>query len=241
MESGSLLARGIDYLGNLNLELVKRITLGCNLEATRQTCPRIISIVEDVCRILDCQNIPRVYISHAASQTCYIAGGEKIQIVLSDYILDHFTEGMLYHAFGNLISMFQAGHIRLATICSMMVSVPNTQLLILPIQALIRAADLTSDRGGLLACQDFGASAMCMLWEAGIPISDMKGKTESEMISLAKQYIYAAEWMSETWLTSVAQTWSKMNMQTMPPAYRLKELLDWYQNGNYREILARAQ
>ena len=240
IESGSLLANGLDFAGNLNLEFIKRITLGCNLEATRQTCPRIIRILEDVCRILDCRNIPRVYISHAASQTFYIAGGKKTQIVMSDYILDQFTEGMLYHAFGNLISMLKAGHIRLATICSMMVAFPHSEVLMLPVQALMRAADLTSDRGGLLACQDFGASAMCMLWEAGIPISDMEEKSTSEMISLAEQYIHASEWMSETWLTGVAQAWNKLNMQTMPPAYRLKELLDWYRNGSYREILANA-
>ena len=137
--------------------------------------------------------------------------------------------------------MLKAGHIRLATVCAMMVSFPQIELLKLPIQALMRAADLTSDRGGLLACQDFCAAAMCILWEAGIPISDMDGKNEIEMISLAEQYIHASEWMSETWLTGVAKSWNKLNMQVMPPAYRIKELLDWYRNGSYREIMSKAR
>ena len=96
IESGSMLANGLDFAGDLNLAFIKRITLGCNIEATLETCPRLILILKDVCRILDCPCVPSVYISHAASQSFYIAGGKKAQIVLSDYIMDQFTEGTLY-------------------------------------------------------------------------------------------------------------------------------------------------
>lgn len=236
IDEGTLISNGIDFLSDLNLAIVKRITLGCNVEATNENFPRLVHILEDVCKILGCSQVPRVYITHAASQSFYIIGSQKAQIVLSDYIADSFTDDMLYFSFGNLISMLLAGHIRLATICSMMVVTPQTDLLKLPLQALMRAADLTSDRGGLLASQDFGAAARCILWEAGLSISDMM-KNEEEMVKLAEEYVHASEWMSEEWLTGLSKNWSRLNMQIMPPAYRMKELLEWYKNGNYRNLL----
>lgn len=238
LEEGSVVAKGLDLIGDINLSLIKRITLGCDVEATEENFPRLIHILKDVCRILDYHNsFPRVYISHAASQSFYIAGGNKTQIVLSDYIADQFTNGMLYYSFGNLVSMAKAGHLRLANASAMMFMTPQAELFRLPIQALLRAADLTSDRGGLLACQRFGDAARCILWEAGIPISDMVDISESQMIHLAEKYVDACEWMSEEWLTSLAKTWIKLNMQIMPPPYRMRELLEWYKNGNYAEIL----
>lgn len=235
----TIVGKGIDALSDINLAFVKRITLGCSIEVTSDNFPRLITVLEDVCRILGYSNIPRVYITHAASQSFYAFGANKAAILLSDYIADQFTEDMLYFSFGNLISMIKAGHIRLATVCSMMVSTPQTELFKLPLQAMMRAADLTSDRGGLLAAQNFGGAARCILWEAGIPISDMM-KNEQEMIRLAEEYVRASEWMSEEWLTGIAKGWTKLNMQIMPPAYRMRELLSWYKEGNYCDLLSQA-
>lgn len=241
IDEGSLIGKGIDALSDLNLAFVKRITLGCNVEATLNSFPRLIFILKDVCKILGYPYVPRVFITHAASQSFYAFGANKAQIILSDYIADQFTEDMFYFSFGNLISMIKAGHIRLATICSMMMATPQTELLKLPLQAMMRAADLTSDRGGLLAAQNFAAAAQCILWEAGIPISEMTGKNEQEMIQLSQEYVHASEWMSEEWLTGVAKGWKKLNMQIMPPAYRMRELLSWYKDGNYLELLKQTQ
>ena len=239
IDEGSAVGKGIDVLSDLNLAFVKRITLGCNIEATKENFPRLIMILKDVCKTLGQPYVPRVFITHAASQSFYAFGANKATIVLSDYIADQFTEDMLYFSFGNLVSMIKAGHIRLATVCSMMMATPQTELLKFPLQAMMRAADLTSDRGGLLAAQNFGAAARCSLWEAGIPISDMM-KSEQEMIQLSEEYVRASEWMSEEWLVSVSKGWTKLNMQIMPPAYRMRELLSWYKDGNYRELLKMA-
>lgn len=240
IDEDSIVGKGLDALSDLNIAFVKRITLGCNIEATLDNFPRLLSVLKDVCRIFGYSHIPRVYITHAASQSFYVFGATKATIVLSDYIADQFTEDMLYFSFGNLISMIKAGHIRLATVCSMMMSTPQTEVFKLPLQAMMRAADLTSDRGGLLATQNFGGAARCILWEAGIPISDMM-KDEQEMVSLAEEYVRASDWMSEDWLTGVAKNWAKLNMQIMPPAYRMRELLSWYKYGTYQKLLGRAQ
>jgi len=237
-DSGSLVSKGLDILNDINVSLVKRITLGRHIEVTEKTAPELYNIVQDVCRILDYAEVPRVYVCHQAAQTLCCAGTDRMQITVADYIVEQFDEDMLYFAFGNLISMFKGGHVKLVTVCSMMMTTPKTLVFELPIKAYLRAADLSSDRGGLLACQNFSAAAKFILWNAGIPLSEMEGKSEKEMISLSEAYIAAVERISPDMFTMVATDWRKYNMDSMPPAYQMRELLDWYQTS-YGKLISR--
>lgn len=232
-----LVSKGLDLLNDLNVSVVQRITLGRHIEVTPDTAPRIHKIVADVCRILDFPCAPRVFICHQAAQTLFCAGTDKMQITVSDYIIDHFDDDMLYFAFGNLISMFKAGHVKLVTVCSLMVSSPETLVFELPLNAYLRAADLSSDRGGLLACQSISAAAKVILWNAGIPMEEMRSKNEAEIIALARAYIDAVESTSPEWLTMGAAAWKEWNMESMPEAYKLKTLLEWY-TTEYKQLLS---
>jgi len=232
-----LVSKGLDMLNDINVSVVKQITLGRHIEVNEVTAPRVKRILDDVCRILDYPNIPRVYICHQAAQTLFCAGTDKMQITISDYLIDHFDDDMLYFAFGNLISMFKAGHVKLVTICSLMITSPQTLIFELPLNAYLRAADLSSDRGGLLSCQSFAAAARVILWNAGIPIEEMKQKTEAEMIELSKAFIEAVEQTSPEWLTMGMAAWKKLNMESMPEAYKLKTLLEWYQS-DYAQFIS---
>lgn len=233
-----LVSKGLDALNDLNVSVLQRITLGRHIEITECTAPEIKHILDDVCSILDYGNVPRLFVCHQAAQTMFCAGTDKMQITISDYIIDHFDDDMLYFAFGNLVSMFKAGHVKLATVCSMMAGTPETLALELALNAYLRVADLSSDRGGLLACQNFSAAAKVILWSAGIPIEEMTSKSEDEIIALSEAYIDAVECTSPEWLTMGVGAWKKMNMQSMPEAYQLKTLLEWYRDG-YSALLSR--
>lgn len=235
-----LVTKGMDLLNDINVSVVKQITLGRHIEVTEKTAPRVKKILDDVCDILDYPNVPRIYICHQAAQTLFCAGTDRVQITVSDYIIDHFDDDMLYFAFGNLISMFKAGHVRLVTICSLMINSPQTLIFELPLYAYLRAADLSSDRGGLLACQNFAAAARVILWNAGIPIEEMSNKTEAEMVELSEAFIEAVEQTSPEWLTMGAAAWKKLNMESMPEAYKLKTLLEWYRT-EYSQFVSQWQ
>lgn len=236
VDSG-LISKGLDVLNDLSVSLIRRITLGRHIAVNSVTAPDIDSIVKDVCRILDYPDVPRVYICHQAAQTLFCAGTDQSQITLSDYLLEQYDADMLYFAFGNLISMFKSGHVKLVTVCSMMVTTPATAVFEMPLQAYLRAADLSSDRGGLLACQDFSAAVRCILWDAGIPVSETKTLEEAAMIHLAEAYIQSVEYYSSDWLEQISTGWKKLTMESMPHAYRLKELLDWYHDG-YAKLMS---
>lgn len=233
----ALVTRGLNVLNDINVSVLKQMTLGKHIEVTDETAPRVRRILNDVCNILDYPNVPRLYICHQAAQTLFCAGTDRMQITVSDYVIDHFDDDMLYFAFGNLISMFKAGHVKLVTICSLMVS-PGTLIFELPLNAYLRVADLSSDCGGLLACQSFAAAARVILWNAGIPIEEMATKSEEEMIELTEAFIEAVEQTSPEWLTMGAAAWKKLNMESMPEAYKLKTLLEWYRS-DYTQLISR--
>lgn len=233
----ALVTKGLDMLNDLCVSLVQRITLGRHVEITRETAPDLYHIIEDVCTILDYQPMPNVYVCHQPAQELFCAGTDRNQITFSDYLLEKFDEDMLYFAFGELIAMFKSGHTRLSTVCYLIPPIPEALPLKLPLLAYLRAADLSSDRGGLLACQSFAAAAKCILWDAGIPMSEMSEKNEDEIIQLAQDYVASVKAVSPELLGEIAISWKKWNMESMPHAYRLEKLLSWYQNG-YDDIVA---
>ena len=234
----ALVTKGLDLLNDLCVSLIQRITLGRHIEITRETAPDLYRIIENVCAILDYQPIPKVYVCHQPAQELFCAGTDHNQITFSDYLLEKFDEDMLYFAFGELIAMFKGGHTRLSTVCYLIPPMPEALPLKLPLLAYLRAADLSSDRGGLLACQSFSAAARCILWDAGIPMSEMSEKNEEEMIQLVQDYIASVNAVSPELLGEIATSWKKWNMESMPHVYRLKQLLKWYQDGYY-DVLAK--
>lgn len=233
-----LVTKGLDMLNDVCVSLVQRLTLGRHIEITKETAPDLYHIIEDVCTIMDYTPVPKVYVCHQPAQELFCAGTDHNQITFSDYLLEKFDSDMLYFAFGELIAMFKGGHTRLSTVCYLIPPIPEALPLKLPLLAYLRAADLSSDRGGLLACQSFAAAARCILWDAGIPMSEMSGKSEDEMIQLVRDYIASVKAVSPELLGEIATSWKKWNMESMPHVYRLEQLLKWYQDG-YHEVVAK--
>lgn len=237
-EDAGLVGKGLDALNDLSVSIVRRITQGQYVEITRETAPRVMGILDDVCTILDHPTPPRVYVCRQMSQDIAVGGTDSAQILVPDCILDQFDEGMLYYVFGNAVSMFKAGHVRLATVCSVLGDSPLMMPFRLPLQAYLRAADLTSDRGGLLACQDIGAAMRYMLWEAGLPLRETRELDAPALTALAEAYLSEMERVGADWVTHLSSEWMKLNWATTAPIYRLRELCDWYRT-DYEAILGR--
>lgn len=235
-KNAALVSKGLEHFSDLSVSLVRRITLGKHIAITREIAPALMRLTEEVCATLDYAPVPEVFVCHQATQASFCAGAKKTQIILSDYILSKFDADMLRFLIGNLISMLKAGHANLVAVCAVIPPIPGAIALEIPLRAYLRAADMSSDRGGLLACQNFSAAARCILWEAGLPVSELPDS--SNTLSFVRAYIEAIEQLSPGWLTEISATWEKWNMESMPPVYRLRELLDWYKK-DYPVLMSR--
>lgn len=239
-EGADLVSKGLDALSDLSVSMVRRITLGKYVEVTAQTAPYAVGVLRDVCRILDYDHQPRLYVCRKMSQEVVVGGTDSAQILLSDYTLEQLDRDMLYYVFGNAVSMLKAGHVRLATVCSVLGGSPVMMPFRLALQAYLRAADLTSDRGGLLACQNFSAAARYLLWEAGLPMSELRGKDDAELEKLCDAYLEAMDCVSTDWVSYLSSEWMKLNWSATAAVYRLRELSTWYRQ-RYQDVLNRRE
>lgn len=232
----NIISIGLDKINDISVALMRKMTLGRYIEVNKKSAPELTKLVKHICDILDYPNIPKIYICHQAAQTIFCAGTGDMVIVISDYILENFDTDMLYFTIGNTISMFKSGHVSMVTAYAIMPETLITIPVSLGIRKYLRAADMTSDRGGLLACQNISAALKCILWEAGIPLNEMRFLDEDETIKLAYAYIDGIENISLDSVTSLATHIKEYTMDFKPHPYRIKQLLKWYE-GDYQDLI----
>lgn len=231
-----IVRKGLDKVGDISVSLMKRMTLGRYVEVDEKTAPDLMNVVKNVCEILDYPIVPTVYLCHQAVQTYFCAGKEKMILIISDYMVDNLDRDMLYFTIGNMVSMFKSGHVGIVTADAILPERIGTAPLLLAINKYLRVADLTSDRGGLLACQSISAALKYIMWEAGTPLKDVRFLDEAETITLAKAYVNAKERVALDSITSITTEVKEMLMDSMPHSYRVKELLAWYKTG-YQDLI----
>lgn len=238
-ENISLVQEGLDFLNDLSIQLVRQITEGKWVELKCETAPKIFKLLEEVCTILDFPYRPKIFTRHERSLKIIAGGTDYMQILIPDYILKEYSSKMQLYLIGNTISMFKSGHVQLATISSVLCDNSLTAPVRLALMAYLRAADLTSDRGGLLACQNFEAAARCILAETGFPVNELRYLNDSEILNLTEEYIlemsYAESGDSDL-LTQFVALLKRVTQDETPPYIRLKELLSWYRS-DYQKIL----
>ncbi len=232
-EDSSLVSKGLSLLSNASIVFLRRITEGRYVEITEKANPYLIGVLKNTCAILDVPYMPRLFVRHerCTSTTVGGEGANAAQILMPDYILQEYDEDMLYYVLGNAVAMLKAGHVKLSTVCSVMVDTPVTKPFQLALEACMRAADLSSDRGGLLACQSYSAAARCVMSEAGMPPREMRGMNDEEIEAAAEAFMIGADDVCPNWMTTLAGMWKKLNWSTTPPVERLRELKAWYDNG----------
>ena len=236
-----LVRKALDILNDISVQLVRQITEGKWVELKPETAPDILKTVEEVCQTLDFPKRPKIFTRHERSTKIIVGGTDYMQMLIPDYVLNEYDADMKRYAFGNAISMFKAGHVQLANISSVLFSNSLTAPMQVALFTYLRAADLTSDRGGLLACQNFSAAARCILVEAGLSLTEMRYLNDEEILSLAEEYLqeisYGEVGMGDV-LTETAAFWKRIDTDEAPPPVRLKELLNWYRDG-YEKVLSK--
>lgn len=204
------------------------------------TAPKLFHILKDVCRILDVENVPDLYITHFYGQLLLPCGNSELYLLIGDYTAEHYDEDMLYYLFGNAIAMIKADHVTVTNIAAYMSVNLYTLLPNLLIKQYLHVADATSDRGGLLACQSLSAAARCHFTELGMPM-EMASRLfqhDGETAHYIEQYLSEVRLAdeSDSALTRLAEKWQNLNYYEAPANRMLRELYDWYRSG-YQTIL----
>ena len=236
----------LESAANFCKALIEPFTQGTFVQLNDACAPDFMKIVRDVCKILDVQPIPEVYLCHLMDINITPMGTDnKSYLVVPDYALNVFDDEMLYYNLGNAITMIKADHVSLTTLAAYMPGGGIIEAPKLLFMAYLHAADSTSDRGGLLASQSFAATVRCHLFDMGIPPCESKklfsDDTEAEIF--VENYLSSYEKTLKKYnplVTMAARQFQRMSYIEAPANKMLRDLFDWYKNPNgYRAIISR--
>lgn len=232
----------IELVSDVNLRLNKTRIQGTYIQLTEQTAPEVMAVLTDVCRILDHAQVPEVYMTKMPSITVIPCTAQTDYIVVSDYVLEYFDEEMLYFSFGNAIAMIMAGHVKMTTAAAYMGCSIWTALPQMKFKEYLHAADATSDRGGLLACQSLAAAARVHFFELGLPPSVTRElfATDEEALRYIEQYLMSVAEKNDTdrKLTQLGEWWMDLNSFEAAGNNMLLDLYVWYRK-HYKAVLAK--
>lgn len=229
----------------LNVEFFSGVVQGSYVRISDETAPEFFRVLRDVCQILNYPDIPGIYVTHLMAQAVLPCGSDRPYLIVADFVLDTFDEDMLYYIIGNAITMYKAGHADLSNLLNS----PGLQVplpLRLVLLAYMRTADMTSDRGGLLACQSFAAALRCHLQELGMPVSETYRlfHTDEEAERYAEDYLEEVERVKGRYggfLENVTETLQNWTYFEGPANKMLSELFKWYKDKKGYPRILRTQ
>lgn len=249
--------KAVSLLSGASQMLNRTVVEGTYIQLSKETAPRVIKILEDVCWILDWPSVPALYVCRKMAQIvtpfCRIAETssgsgfpetKENYLVMSDYVLRNFDEDMLYYSFGNAVTMIMAGHVKITTVAAYMGSSLWTVIPQMKFKQYLHMADSTSDRGGLLACQSMAAAARCHLLEMGLPLGLSRRLLATPRMTgdFLEQYLKEAlrEERRMNGLNRAARMWIDAAYMEGAAGGMLEELYQWYRKG-YRKLRERYE
>lgn len=209
--------------------------MGYCVRLTEDLAPRFFEILRHVCRILDYDRIPEVFCSRSYSIDVTISGADHPIIGISDYLLNDYDESMLYFLLGRVITRFKAGYMKYFTASDLILQGTGIVGLISePLRIALanwrRKAEMTADRGGLLACQNMQTAGRFFMHMAGMPAPltrDVK----------VRDYLNACAVTSD--MAKTGKTVLTLGNESGWNNDRLRELNNWYAAGSMYDIIER--
>ncbi|MBQ4059519.1 MAG: hypothetical protein IJD40_11390 [Lachnospiraceae bacterium] len=216
-----------------NQMLNRSIALGYYVRLTDETSPEIFRIIHDVCKILNYDKIPEVYSKRSYSIDIEVSGAEKPTMVIPDALINNYDEKFLYFAFGRAISKLKSDYLKFYTIARATIeivefakSLPDAINLLFA--RWMQKAELTADRGGLLACQDCKTAIRFLMNYAGMPVAF------TENVSIPE---YIAAYRTNDKVVNLCRNLLTLTNCTGFYNDRIVELFNWYTNGGYGDVL----
>ncbi len=230
----SWLKKLLDWLGSYQAKLeLKTNLLGNAFGVSREDMPELYGIIETACRVLDYPGIPQVYVYRSSSLDIQVYYGDTPLLIYPDFILNDYDSGMILFETGRAASMLKADNAQLRTALwaavPLLRTIPVAGTAALPVLAnWLRKADLTEDRGGLLACQDLNTAARTLMRRCGLPTRFMDAAVLPEYLKTCK---------AVSGLSGASQAAQSLCRASAWNNDRVAELYKWYASGAYDDLV----
>jgi len=227
----------IEWLSSMDTKmLLKTELLGKYISVSEQDMPWLYHMLREVCDALDYAAAPRIFVCRRTGfeYELFIDDDAPV-IMLNDYVLNSFDEGMMRYYLGCVITCLKSknAHLRVAAGFAgpLLAKVPVIGAVAPVLLAtLVRKNVLTEDRGGLLACQDTAAALRAQTYMAGLPPKEFNMDVLQEYVKISGK---------STFLVEAMQSLTGLTREVPWQNDRIVELCKWILSGEYEALLGR--
>ena len=227
--------------------LVKIQYTGSNIKVYKNNFPKLYHALETVCDILNVNPVPDLYINLGFIDA-FTTGVEKPIIVLTSGCVGLLSYDELLFVLGHEVGHIKSQHVLYHEMASVLpilggilgsVTLGIGGALTTGIQVALlnwqRKSEFTSDRAGLLVCQNVEAATTAMMKIAGAPPRYYKSLKPKDFEKQAKEF----EKFDIDNLDKIAKYASVMFASHPWTVMRGHELYKWIESGEYGKILKR--
>lgn len=231
------LGQALEDFENLYQDRIK--FLGDNVRLTERNAPHIVGLLEQAKEVLDYQGNIELFVGRRYAYRIEVVGDSDPTVMIPDAAIRQLPDPYLLFLFGQAVTMVKGRVLKVIHLAdgfgSLTEMVPLAgKVLQLPLGLYIRKMQLTIDRGGLLACQDYDTAMRYLTLLAGIPLKDV----ESVDLDARMEQLH----FSNTQEKDLVETWGHVgktvfNNRRAWSNERFVEMYNWYASGGYGKII----
>lgn len=220
---------------------------GSNIRVTSTNIPEVYRIFLDVCQTINLKTLPELYIQQGEDINAFAIGSENPIVVLNQGTVRKYTEKELAWVIGHEIGHIKSQHTVYRMLAEQIfpylgdilgkVTLGIGELFSTPILIALknwsRKSELTCDRAGLLAVQDFDVAVTALMKMAGAPETHYSKLDPQQFLTQARAF----EAYDEDNLDKIAKLISVMDSTHPWTVMRCAELDSWCQSGAYKQMV----
>lgn len=213
--------------------------LGNNIRLTERNAPHVVGLLEQAKEVLDYSGEIDLFVGRKHTFRIDVGGDQRPTVWVSDMMLRQLPDSYLLFLFGQAVSMLKARLLKVIKLANGFGSFTDMvplagKVLKLPLGLYMRKMQLTVDRGGLLACQDYDTAMRYLTLLAGVPLKDV---SSIDLDARLDQLQY-----SDTEEKDLVEAWGHVggtifNDRRAWCNERFMEMYNWYASGEYGKIL----
>lgn len=235
-------------VSELGVETYYRIMFtGSCLKVTDVNFPEVHELFTEACRILDVPEIPELYITYGDKEAMTI-GVEKPMIIISSQMVDQLTTEELLFVFGTQLHFVKSDNILYYQVANVLPIFAQAldifplgvgQLLAAGVQMAVanwqRMASFSSDRAGLLCCQDTDAATSAIIKLAGQPLRYY----DKIDVDAFKEQAHDFDRFNYDTYNKIIK-WLLLTDMTHPPyVIRAAQFFAWIKTGDLQRVMER--
>jgi Zn-dependent protease with chaperone function len=227
-------------------KLLKIQYTGSHIKLTKNNMPELYKTYVETCEILDMNKIPDLYLIMNYNINAFTTGVENPIIVLNTSCLDLLEEDELRFIIGHELGHIKSGHLLYHQLASILPYLGNMvgnatlgigNLISMGLHMAImnwkRMSEFTSDRAGLLVCQNINSATSSMVKIAGLPTKYYSNEVVEDFLTQAREF----EDLDYDSLSKIAKYITTAEMSHPWTVMRGSEFFRWSESGQYDEIL----